>query len=99
MHIDLEKRHINRFNHESVVMVEEPDRGCHIYGRMYNFSEDGMYLETDFVCQPGTKVLIQITRPPAKSLPDVLSGEVRWYRQLFEDESNYEYGVGVRLSS
>ena len=82
-----------------MVLVEEPDRGGYIYGRMYNFSGDGMYLETDFVCQPGTKVLIQITRPPAKSLPDVLSGEVRWYRQLFEDESNYEYGVGVRLSS
>jgi hypothetical protein len=57
-----------------------------------------MYLEADFVCPPGTKILIQMNRPPAKSLPRVLSGEVRWYRQLFEDESSYEYGLGVRLS-
>jgi hypothetical protein len=98
MHIDLEKRHTNRFDHESMVMVEQPDRGYHIYGTMYNFSGEGMYLETDFACQPGTKLLIRVTWPPAKSLPKVLSGEVRWYRQLFEEESKHEYGLGVRLS-
>jgi PilZ domain len=92
-----EKRSLNRFNHESLVMLQQPDKGLYVYGTMHNFSGKGMYLEADFVCQPGTKILIQITRPPAKSMQKVISGEVRWFRHLFEDESSYEYGLGVRL--
>jgi len=80
-----------------MVMVEQPDRGLYVYGRMLNFSGYGMYVEADFVCQPGTKILVQITRPPIKQMPKVLSGEVRWFRQLSEGESNYGYGLGLRL--
>jgi hypothetical protein len=97
MDMDPEKRIGKRFDHESMVMVEEPDKGYHVHGTMFNFSKDGMYLETDFVCQPGTKIWIQMSSPPAKALPKILLGEVRWHRQLFEDESDYAYGLGVRL--
>jgi hypothetical protein len=97
MSLNAEKRHRKRFNHESLVMVEQPNKGLYVYGTMFNFSGKGMYLEADFVCQPGTEILIQITKPPIKSMPRVISGEVRWFRHLLDDESNYAYGLGVRL--
>ena len=74
------------------------EKGGYFFGKTGLFNDPlCMYLEADFVCRPGTKVVIQMARPPAKSLPNVLSGEVRWYRQLFENESDYSYGLGVRL--
>ena len=97
MGTNAEKRSLKRLNHESLVMVQQPGRGLYVYGTMYNFSGRGMYLEADFVCQPGTEILIQITRPPTKSMPKVISGEVRWFRHLPEDDSDYAYGLGVRL--
>jgi len=92
-----EKRSLKRFSYESMVMLQQPDKGLYVYGTMFNFSGRGMYLEADFVSQPGTEILIQITKPPIKSMPRVISGEVRWFRHLPEDESNYAYGLGVRL--
>lgn len=97
MNTGIEKRGTKRFDHASTVMVEEPDKGYYVYGTMLNFSGDGMYLEADFVCRPGTKIWIQMNSPPADSLPKVLLGEVRWHKQLFEDESKYAYGLGVKL--
>ena len=97
MVLNVEKRSLKRFNHESMVMVQQPDKGLYVYGTMFNFSGRGMYFEADFVCQPGTEILIQITKPPIKPMPKVLSGEVRWYKHLPEDESSYGYGLGVRL--
>ena len=72
MEIDPEKRNAKRFDHESMVMVEEPENGYHVYGTMHNFSGEGMYLEADLVCKPGTRIWIQMARAPAKSLPKVL---------------------------
>jgi hypothetical protein len=97
MVLNVEKRSLKRLAHESMVMLQQPEKGLYVYGTMFNFSGKGMYLEADFVCQPGTEILIQITKPPIKSMPRVISGEVRWFRHLFEDESSYEYGLGVRL--
>ena len=97
MHIDPEKRHTRRFEQESIVMIGEPDKGYYTCGTMHNFSGDGMYLEADFVGRPGTRILIQMTEPLVRSLPKVVSGEVRWSRDLFEGESNYAHGLGIRL--
>ena len=97
MVVNAEKRSLKRFNYESLVMVQQPDKSMYVYGTMFDFSGKGMYLEADFVCQPGTKILIQIAKPPIKSMPKVISGEVRWFRHLLEDESNYAYDLRVRL--
>jgi hypothetical protein len=97
MGTNAEKRSLKRLQHESMVMLQQPEKGLYVYGRMLNYSRKGMYLEADFMCQPGTRVVIHIPGPLAKSSSKAFTGEVRWCRMLPKEQSDCLCGLGVRL--
>ncbi len=91
------RRNAKRFDHKSTVMIEDAVQGYFYYGTMRNFSAGGMYFESDFVPKPGTPVKIQLENPPFKTSPREYAANVVWYDALDEEESVYNYGIGVRF--
>jgi len=50
---------------------------------------------TLFSLNPGTNVKIEVENPPLADVPSLLSAEVKWCRELLNDNSFYCYGIGV----
>ena len=65
MRTKLEKRDCARFYHEGPVVVEKCGTGLYYEARMYNYSLQGMYLESDLALSPGTRVNLWLSRLPA----------------------------------
>jgi hypothetical protein len=91
------RRSAKRFPHRSTVMIEDAVKGYFYYGTMHNYSAGGMYFESDFVAKPGTSIKIQVESPPFKTSPREYSASVVWYEPLDQEESFYNYGIGVRF--
>jgi hypothetical protein len=70
---------------------------------MANYSEDGLYFESDCAFQPGTSIFIRIQKKlTTDAACDVKEGfrsqalgEVKWCKELNAEGSTY-YGVGVK---
>ena len=94
-----ENRSCNRFRSRAIVRLEEePDARHFYYAMMHNYSGSGMYFESLFSLNPGTNVKIKVENQPLADVPPVLSAEVRWCRELQNDNSFYCYGIGVEYS-
>ena len=91
------RRSGKRFPHRSTVMIEDTDKGYFYYGTMHNYSAGGMYFESDFVARPGTPIKIRVENPPFKTSPREYPASVVWYEPLDQEESIYNYGIGVRF--
>jgi hypothetical protein len=91
------RRSERRFAHISTVMIEDTGKGYFYYGTMRNYSAGGMYFESDFVAKPGTPIKIQLENPPFKASPREYEARVIWYDALDEEDSIYNYGIGVRI--
>ena len=59
-----DKRASKRFDHEAPLVIKNCDGGTNAYGRMYNYSSGGLYLESDAALNPGTPVRIDIEASP-----------------------------------
>jgi len=91
-----ENRHCNRFLSRPIVRLEEkPDVRHFYYAMMRNYNGSGMYFESLFSLNPGTNVKIKVENPPLTDVPSLLSAEVRWCRELLNDNSFYCYRIGV----
>jgi hypothetical protein len=98
MNSNIERRKKTRFAHESKVVLENTDIGLRCDGRMYNFSESGLYIESDFKLQPRTEILIGISDSPFSPEPDTYEqhrGTVIWHKEL--QGASFYYGYGVEL--
>jgi hypothetical protein len=66
--------------------------------RMFNYSDFGLYFETDHFLAPGTDIYIGIPDSPYTPDPDVYERyhtEIKWRKPL--KESSFYYGYGVRF--
>jgi len=94
-----ENRSCNRFLSRAIIRLdEEPDVHHFYYAMMHNFSDGGMYFESLFSLVPGTKVKIKVENPLLTGVSPTLSAEVRWCREILNDNSFYCYGIGVQYS-
>jgi hypothetical protein len=72
-------------------------------GRMENYSQNGLYFESESALQPGTTILTRVlknldadyARKVRKGFRSVALGEVKWCKEIISESSTY-YGVGVR---
>ncbi|MGD9149797.1 MAG: PilZ domain-containing protein, partial [Desulfobacterales bacterium] len=55
-----DQRASKRFGYEAPIIIKNCDYGTYAYGRMYNYSRGGLYLESDAALNPGTHVRIDI---------------------------------------
>ena len=98
MNSNSENREKARFAHESKVTLESKEIGFRRDARMYNFSDFGIYFESDYSLQPGSDIFVGISDSPFATEPDKYEryrGVVKWRKTL--KHSSYYYGYGVKL--
>jgi hypothetical protein len=95
---NLEKRDCARFYHEAPVVIEECGTGLYYEARMYNYSLQGMYFESDLALVSGARVNLWLSDLPENSLPEINSAEVRWSEEIIGAVVLYNYGTGIKYS-
>jgi hypothetical protein len=97
---NFENRNSTRINHTSSLEVKDLRSGNIHNAKMFNYSREGVYFESDSVLNPGMQVYIGIQNSPYASLPDVLEyhrAEIMWRKKL--KRSFFRFGYGVKLGS
>jgi hypothetical protein len=92
-----ENRKSTRFENKSTIILANEHFDHFYYAQVLNFSSGGLYFKSDVAFKPGTKVRIQFENQPFQSGPKTLSSVVRWCRELYEYDSDYNFGVGVKF--
>ena len=93
-----ERRDKTRFEHESKITLENSEIGVQRGSMMYDFSNKGLYIETDTRLEPEAEIRIGINDSPFASEPDKFEsyrGIIMWRKAL--KRSPYYYGYGVEL--
>jgi len=102
-------RKSRRFKTKATAVIEVPDSGHWVYAEMTDFSSHGMCFETDAAIQPGTVIRIKFDKSLVSSKLDrsfkslinngyrSYNSTVKWCRQLDDDQSVSNFGIGVEL--
>jgi hypothetical protein len=93
-----EKRCSARFDHPARITLESFEVGVVQEARMQNFSQSGLYFESDFYLAPGAEIYIGISNSPFTVQPGVYEcyrSVIKWRR--FLENSAYDYGYGIEL--
>ena len=91
-----EQRATRRFSYETAIMLEHYPSDMYFEGRMFNYSRDGMYLESNFAPDIGTEIFIGVENSPYTSGHDVYRARVIWRTRVRPPESLFLHGIGVR---
>jgi hypothetical protein len=89
-------RNNTRIKHKADIQFENYNSGIPFKARMYNYSTEGMYFETDYAPLPGTEIYIGIKKSPYDAAADIYRAQIRWRKQLKASPSDYHFGVGVK---
>jgi hypothetical protein len=95
-----EMRTSARIEHASPVQIKDVQSGNLHRAKMRNYSEEGLYFESDSMLSPGMKIYLGIQNSPFAAMPDVLEyrrGEIQWRKRL--KASFYQFGYGVKISA
>ena len=93
-----EKRDNTRFDYQAPIVLEDAKFGVLQGARMFNYSDFGLYFETDHFLAPGTDIYIGIPNSPYASDPDIYERYhtvIKWRKPL--KKSSFYYGYGVRF--
>lgn len=96
MKTDFEFRKSKRFDHKETVMLESGSGKFFCYGQMLNYCMGGICVSSKTPYNKGTPIKIRFGKPLYKVAPSVLSGTVRWCKDLSRDDSEFSYGVGIK---
>jgi Tfp pilus assembly protein PilZ len=90
-----DKRHHKRINQKTAVAIESLQTGINKSARMVNYSNDGLYFETDKLFQPGTEIFIGIENSPycRPVAPECYLAKIKWGKRLKNNPLAYGYGV------
>jgi hypothetical protein len=90
------QRASERFEVEAQVMIEDFRTGFNYNGIIYNYSADGVYLESNYAPRPGRRLQLHVKgASEIFSFPSYLA-EVRWRRALSKNPSIYSFGFGLK---
>ena len=98
MNSNPEKRDNTRFDCQAPIVLEDAKFGILQGARMFNYSDFGLYFETDHFLAPGTDIYIGIPNSPFSPDPDIYEryhAIIKWRKPL--KESSFYYGYGVRF--
>ena len=94
-----DQRASKRLNHETPLVIENCDSGTYSYGRIYNYSQGGVYFESDTPFQAGTRVRIDIEKSKIGLDAGRYYAEVKWCAEISAAVVLYDYGIGVEFDS
>jgi len=95
-----EDRNKTRFDHISSLRVKDFSSGEVYEAKMLNYSNGGIYFESNSLLQKGAKIYICIENSPfanSSGLLEYYTGEIRWRKYL--KRSFFDDGYGIQLSS
>lgn len=95
-----EKRSDARLDHRTLITLENFEGGVMHEARMINYSQKGLYFESDFYLIPGTEIYIGIPNSPFTSEPGVYEfyrSVIKWRK--FRENSLYDYGYGIEIQT
>ncbi len=94
-----EQRDKTRYRHVSAITYEDLEKGIYAQSKMYNYSKDGLYFESDLKLKVGERIFIGIENSPYAQQPDTYEcyHAVIKRRQDLQ-RSTYKYGYGVHYS-
>jgi len=92
-----EYRDNTRFDHEAAILIENYPKGSYYHARMFNYSEGGMYFESNIPFQRGTTIIFGIENSPFQNCPGVYRAKVKWCKKLPDKSSIFYYGVGAEF--
>ncbi|MEJ2729340.1 MAG: PilZ domain-containing protein [Deltaproteobacteria bacterium] len=98
MNSNPEHRDNTRFDYQAPIVLEDAKFGILQGARMFNYSDFGLYFETDHFLAPGTDIYIGIPNSPYTPDADVYEryhAIIKWRKPL--KESSFYYGYGVRF--
>jgi PilZ domain len=98
-----EKRSCERHYQEMPITVACFNTNRYRSAKMLNYSEGGIYFESNFAFQPRTSIYIRIEKKMTdlseckfhNGFRSVALGEVKWCREISEGESG-KYGIGIK---
>ena len=90
------QRNSQRFKVEAPVILEDFRTGFYYHGTIYNYSADGVYLESDYAPRPGRKMRVKVNGARDIFDTDLYIAEIRWRQALSNDTSDYVYGLGMQ---
>ena len=92
-----EQRNKTRFPHVSQVTHEDLDTGLYAQSKMFNYSKDGLYFESDMKMEVGDRVFIGIENSPyvqKQGVYECYYAEIQWRKPL--ESSGFKFGYGVQ---
>jgi hypothetical protein len=85
-----------RFEVQAPVNIEDFRTGFLYNGVIYNYSADGVYLESTYAPRPGRRLRLHVGgAQDIFTIPTYLA-EVRWRRSLPGATTLYSFGFGLR---
>jgi hypothetical protein len=93
-----EKRDNTRFDYQAPIVLEDAKFGVLQGARMFNYSDFGLYFETDHFLAPETDIYVGIPNSPYAPDPDIYERYhtlIKWRKPL--KKSSFYYGYGVRF--
>jgi len=93
-----EKRDNTRFDYQAPIVLEDAKFGVLQGARMFNYSDFGLYFETDHFLAPETDIYVGIPNSPYAPDPDIYERYhtlIKWRKPL--KKSPFYYGYGVRF--
>jgi hypothetical protein len=94
-----ERRDRARLTHVSEIQVSDLQTGFSHIARMFNYSHDGLYFESDSLLAVNAEVFVGIQQTPYEknsSDYDCYRAIITWHRELPED-SHFYHGYGAKL--
>ena len=92
-----DRRASKRFNHDTPLVIKNCDSGTCSYGRMYNYSQGGIYFESDTPFQAGTRVGFDIEKSKIGLVADHYFAEVKWCAEISAAVVLYDYAIGAEF--
>lgn len=95
-----EQREKTRFRHVSDIIYEELDAGRYVKSRMYNYSQEGFYFESDLKLDAGETILVGIKNSPyveSFGTYECYAVEIQWRK--VPETSPFKYAYGVRFAA
>jgi len=91
-----EQRDNTRFPHVSKLTDEDLEKGVRSGSKMFNYSNSGLYFESDMMLQAGEKIFIGIDDSPyadEKGVYECYHAMVKWRKNLAASEYKFGYGI------
>ena len=95
---EMDFRKSKRFSHTITGVLEDSITGYLVYAKMRNYSQEGMYFESETAFQPETNVKVKLEKPLNRFSRTSFNAVVKWCHELFgETGSEYMFGLGVEF--